>query len=43
MEGLDKAADTFNAASENKVYWIFNTLLQVLVLGNKLLRQLTVL
>lgn len=43
MEGVDKAADTFNAASENKVYCIFYTLLQVLVFGNKLLRQLTLL
>jgi hypothetical protein len=43
MEGVDKAVDTFNVAAEKKVYCILNKLLQVLVLGNKLLRQLTVL
>jgi hypothetical protein len=35
MKDVDKAADTFNAESENKVYCIFNTFLLVMVFEKK--------
>jgi hypothetical protein len=35
MKGVDKTVDTFNAASENKIYSIFNTFMLVLAFGNK--------